>query len=108
MHRSHFPEVIKNIKDANFGLAIYIPIKPLTSDQKNTLLQVLKDESENFNMAEYPIEYFIIDAGTRVRYSGYLIARVITEVFKKDDVDLELYNEGILPYHYSLDITRRN
>lgn len=108
MHRSHFPEVIKNIKDVKFGLAIYIPIKPLSPDQKNTLLQVLKDESEDFNMAEYPIEYFIIDAGTRVRYTGYMITRIVMEVFKKDDVDLELYDEGTLPYHYALDITKRN
>lgn len=104
MHRSHFPELIKNLSDAKFGLAIYIPIKPLTKSQQQVLIGLLNEESEQINIAEYPIEYLVIDAGSRARYSGYLIARIITEVFETADVDLELYDEGVLPYHYQLDI----
>lgn len=108
MHRSHFPELLINTSDVKFGLAIYLPIKPLTVDQKQILLKVLNEESENFNVAEYPIEYFVIDSGSRARYTGYLIARIIQEVFKKEDVEFELYDEGILPYHYHLDIPKGN
>ena len=106
MHRSHFPEVCKNVSDDKFGLAIYIPTKPLSSEQKQKLKQVLDDESEEFIRYNYPVEYFVIDAGSRVRFTGYLIARIIKEVFKKDDIDLELYDEGTLPYHYPVKISK--
>jgi hypothetical protein len=106
MHRSHFPEVCENVSDVKFGLAIYIPTKPLSSEQKQKLKQVLEDESEEFIRYNYPVEYFVIDAGLRVRFTGYLIARIIKEVFQRDDVDLELYDEGDLPYHYPLQIAK--
>lgn len=106
MHRSHFPEVVVNASDLKFGLAIYIPIKPLNSTQKNGLIKILKEESESFEIAQPPIEYFVIDAGSRVRYTGYLIARIIKEIFKLEDVDVELFDEGILPYHYLLRIPK--
>lgn len=107
MHRSHFPELITNLSDVKFGLAIYIPIKPLTTHQQQVLVKLLKEESEQFSASERPIEYFVIDAGSRARYNGYLIARIVREVFKSDDVDLELSDEGILPYHYHLDVRKR-
>jgi len=106
MHRSHFPEIAVNASDLKFGLAIYIPIKPLNSTQRNVLIKVLKEESENFEAAEHPIEYFVIDAGSRVRFTGYLMARIIKEVFKLEDVDVELFDEGVLPYHYLLRIPK--
>lgn len=108
MHRSHFPEFCKDLSDVKFGLAIYIPTKPLTSEQKVKLMQVLKEESEEFNKTDYPVEYFVIDAGSRARYTGYLIARVIKEVFNKEDVSYELFDEGTLPYHYPLEIPKGN
>jgi hypothetical protein len=106
MHRSHFPEVCENISDVKFGLAIYIPAKPLSHDQKQRLTMVLREETEDFKNAEYPVGYFVIDAGVRVRFTGYLLARIINEVFDKKDVDLELFDEGILPYHYSIEISK--
>jgi hypothetical protein len=102
MHRSHFPSLLKNIADVQFGIAIYIPLTPLTDDQKQRLFHVLKEEMQNFNKSEYPIEFFVIDAGTRVRHTGYLLARIVREVFNKEDVDFELFDEGVLPYLYEL------
>jgi hypothetical protein len=106
MHRSHFPEVCENISDVKFGLAIYIPTKPLSTEQKNKLKKVFQEEMEEFKRYDYPIGYFVIDAGPRVRFTGYLLAKIITEVFGKEDVDLELFDEGILPYHYSIEIAK--
>jgi hypothetical protein len=102
MHRSHFPELLKNLSDVRFGLAIYIPIKPLSAEQQQILVKVLNEEMEQFSVSEYPIEYFVVDAGVRAKFNGYLMARIIKDVFDADDVDLELYDEGILPYHYAL------
>jgi hypothetical protein len=106
MHRSHFPEVCENISDVKFGLAIYIPTKPLSTEQKNELKKILQEEMEEFKRYDYPIGYFVIDAGSRVRFTGYLLARIITEVFGKEDVDLELFDDGILPYHYTIEIAK--
>jgi hypothetical protein len=106
LHRSHFPEILENISDVKFGIAIYIPSKPLSPNQKLALIKILREEAEDFKDAEYPVGYFVIDAGSRVRFTGYLLARIITEVFGKADVDLELYDEGILPYHYSIKIAK--
>lgn len=108
MHRAHFPEVCKNISDVKFGLAIYIPTKPLTPEQKLKLQQLLKEESEDFITHSYPVEYFVIDAGSRVRFTGYLIARIVAEVFQKEDIEWELYDEGTLPYHYPLETRKVN
>lgn len=100
MHRAHFPEVCLNMADIKFGLAIYIPTKPLTFKQKEKLRLVLEEDSEQFNNSEYPVGYVVIDAGSRVRFTDYLLARLVKEVFTADDVTLELYDDGILPYHY--------
>lgn len=108
MHRSHFPELCKNIEDVKFGLAIYIPTKPLSFAQRQKLVQILKEESETPIGSDYPVGYFIIDAGSSVRYTGYLLARIVVEVFNKDDVDFKLFDEGILPYHYSIENVKMN
>lgn len=104
MHRSHFPEVCLDVVDIKFGLAIYIPTKTLTFKQKEKLRLVLVEDSEQSNNSEYPVGYLVIDAGSRVRFTGYLLARLVKEVFTADDVTLELYDEGILPYHYGATI----
>ena len=67
---------------------------------------MLKEESEEFNKAEHPIEYIVIDAGSRVRYTGYLLARLVREIFENDDVNFQLYDEGVLPYHYSINFSK--
>jgi hypothetical protein len=107
MHRSHFPDIIKDLSDVKFGIAIYIPIKPLTNLQRDLLLKILREEMEHSRVSEPPIEYVVIDAGTRARYNGYLIAKIIKEVFKADDVYMEISDEGVLPYHYTIDIPTR-
>ena len=68
------------------------------------MLNILKEELEEFTIEDYPRDYFVIDMGTKVKYGGYLIAKIVKEVFKADDVDLELHDAGFLPYHYKFDI----
>src|SRR5687767_14063401 len=34
MHRSHFPELCNDKSDIKFGLAVYIPLNPLTPGQR--------------------------------------------------------------------------
>jgi hypothetical protein len=107
LHRSHFPEVCKNVSDVKFGLAVYIPTRPLSHDQKKKLQRILKEEMENYEQTKYPVEYHVIDAGSRPRFTGYLLARMVREVFQKDDVDIQIFDEGILPYHYPAEIIQQ-
>ena len=104
LHRAHFYEIITDLADVKFGVAIYVPLSPLTDVQRRCLFKILKEELKPFKDEEYDRDYFVIDAGTMVKYPGYLITKIITEVYNVDDVDLELHDEGFLPYHYKFDI----
>lgn len=100
LHRSHFPDLARSEDDINFGLALYVPVKHLNKIQKELMIKVLKEESEVFYFEEVPFDYFIIDIGKRIQFGGYLITRIIHEVFKKDSENMtfELFSEGALSY----------
>ncbi len=101
MHRAHFPELCKEESDVFFGLALYVPVKNWSEDQRNQLEQIIEEESEVVkNVSFGKLEYYLVDLGTRVRFSGYLLSRIITEVFKgnEDEFESSLFTEGELPY----------
>ncbi len=104
LHRAHFPQIISDASDVKFGIAIYIPLGHLANDQRECLVNLLKDEMEQFKFEDSPHAYIVIDVGTMVKYPGYLIAKIIKEVYRAEDVDFELSDEGFLPYHYNFDI----
>lgn len=102
MHRAHFPYLSKVSEEIIFGLALYIPISKLTIEQKQTLEQILEMEpSTNIHEVE-PFDYHVIDLGKGIKQGGYLITRILKEVFLYDpesnDFDLKLFSEGELPY----------
>lgn len=100
MHRAHFPELCESEKDTEFGLAVYIPTENLTDEQVFKLESILGEESEKFASSKNPVPYYALDLGKRVRYGGYLLSRISTELFDPNDSDmnLDLFNEGPLPY----------
>jgi len=84
MHRSHFPELCKSESDISFGIALYIPVKNMDFKQIESLSFVLEEESEIINNIDKNSRlYFIVDLGSRVRFSGYLLTRIIKEVLLK-------------------------
>lgn len=101
MHRAHFPDLAKSESDIDFGLALYIPVNKLSTTQRNGLEKIFKEESEIYYYEEIPFDYHIVDFGKRVRFGGYLVTRILKEVFfvdESDKVDFELFTEGELPY----------
>lgn len=101
LHRCHFPDLCKSEEDVDFGLALYIPIKRLNQSQKDQLLTIFKEESEVFYYEEVPFDYYVVDIGKLIRYGGYLINRILKEVYHNADVQslsFELFSEGKLPY----------
>ena len=62
----------------------------------------MKEELENYQSETEPFNYFAIDVGKSIRFGGYLISRLLKEVFdfelEKDTFDFKLFNEGELPY----------
>ena len=103
MHRAHFPELSRSESDIKFGLALYIPTSNLPEYKIKILEAIIEEESETLKgeIHSGTVNYFVIDLGKRVRYGGYLLARVIKEVFEKEEgnMSLELFSEGNLPYH---------
>jgi hypothetical protein len=99
-HRAHFSEHCKAEEDVEFGLAVYIPTSGLDSDQIKKLESILSQESETFATSNDPVPYYVLDLGKRVRYGGYLLSRIIKEIFNPTDeeVTFQLYSEGALPY----------
>lgn len=101
MHRSHFPELCSSEQDIQFGLALYIPTIHMNNSKIESLKSILVSESERVNLISGgAVTYFVIDLGTRIRFGGYLLLRIISEVFKEEEVNmsLELFSEGNLPY----------
>jgi hypothetical protein len=102
MHRAHFPFLIGEKNERNFGIALYIPTAKLTDFQKQKIKKILNEELENYQREEEPFDYFVIDIGKSIRYGGYLVSRLLKEVFnfelEKDDFDFRLFDEGALPY----------
>lgn len=104
MHRSHFPELCQTESDIDFGLALYIPVSELKKDQQAKLDNIIEEESEVFKSSKLgELEYYLIDLGKRVRFSGYLLHRIIKEVFEGDEHQFssELFSEGNLPYWHN-------
>ncbi|GAA5030137.1 hypothetical protein GCM10011506_19020 [Marivirga lumbricoides] len=102
MHRAHFPELCQSESDINFGLALYIPVNGWEKEQVLRLDKIVSEESETVRMSKSgQIEYYVIDLGKRVRFSGYFLTRIIKEVFEADEnqFNSSLYSEGNLPYH---------
>lgn len=101
MHRAHFPELCQDEQDIQFGLALYIPVTELTSNQKLKLSQIIDEELEIIHKSKFgELEYQILDIGKRIRFGGYILSRIINEVYYKDidDLKLSLFSEGNLPY----------
>lgn len=102
LHRSHYPELSKSISDIYFGIAIYIPLKGLDLIQKDKLEKILKDEVQPLIFSEMYFSYYVIDIGTKIRYGGELLALILKEVFDvkvNDQIKVELYDGGKLPYN---------
>ena len=101
MHRTHFPELCESESDLAFGLALYIPLEGLTDEKVKVLDEIMDEESEIIRKGKTGrLEYYIIDLGKRVRYGGYILSRIIKEVFIADESQFstELFSEGNLPY----------
>jgi hypothetical protein len=102
MHRSHFPYLAKENENINFGLALYIPITKLSESQKQALEKILIEESDNYQRESQPFDYHVIDLGKGLKHGGYLITRILKEIFKYDldeaNFSMELFSEGKLPY----------
>lgn len=101
MHRAHFPELCQLESDINFGIAIYIPVVGWEEKKVEKLQNIIDQESEIMKISKIgKLEYNIIDLGTRVRYGGYLLTRIIKEVFEADENEFSstLFSEGNLPY----------
>jgi hypothetical protein len=99
-HRAHFSELYKAEKDVEFGLAVYVPTRDLNAEQIKKLESILSQESETFATSNDPVPYYVLDLGKRVRYGGYLLTRIIKEIFNpaEEEVTFQLYSEGALPY----------
>lgn len=102
MHRAHFPYLNKKKDDISFGLALYIPISKLSELQKTEIEQILSKEPVTALHETQPFDYHVVDLGKGIKQGGYLISRIVKEVFKfelsKDDFGFELFSEGELPY----------
>lgn len=101
LHRSHFPDLAKEEGDIDFGLALYLPVNKLSTEQREQMLRIFREESETFYYEEVPFDYHIVDLGKDIRYGGYLLTRILKEVFDTDRVDsvrFELFSEGEIPY----------
>ena len=101
MHRAHFPELCQSESDIRFGLALYIPLSNLSSDKVKALEVIIEEESEILRGERSDaVAYLVVDLGKRVRFGGYFLARIIKEVFEKEEgsMSLELFSEGNLPY----------
>ena len=101
MHRAHFPELCQVESDIGFGLAVYIPINELNQDQINKLNSIIDEETETLHSSKIgKLEYHILDLGRRIRFGGYLLSRILYEVFEGEEsgFDLELFSEGNLAY----------
>jgi hypothetical protein len=101
MHRAHFPELCRSESDIEFGIALYIPVKGWESAVINRLDKIIHEESEIKKTGSVGgLEYYIIDLGKRVRFGGYLLSRIVKEVFDANEArfSAELFSEGNLPY----------
>jgi len=101
LHRCHFPCLCVSEDDLAFGLALYIPLNQFNQYQKEKLLQLFKEETENFIYEEVPFDYYVIDLGKRVRHSSYLLTRIMDEVLLYSEVEkvsFKLFSEGEIPY----------
>lgn len=104
MHRSHFPELCQSESDVAFGLALYIPISHWSKERISKLNEFVEEESEVANKKKSgQLEFYVIDLGTRVRFGGYFLSRLIKEVFEEDENSFssELFSEGNLPYWHN-------
>jgi hypothetical protein len=104
MHRAHFPELCQSESDVAFGLALYIPISHWSIDRISKLNEIVKEESEVASKNRFgKLEFYVIDLGSRVRFGGYFLSRLIKEVFEGDENDFssELFSEGHLPYWHN-------
>lgn len=102
LHRAHFPELGKSGADINFGIALYIPFDDSYMDDKmkNVLKKIMKEETLQMKEDNNPLTYFVLDMGTRLMHSSYLLSRILKEVFNVSDDHFyyELYDDGELPY----------
>lgn len=102
MHRAHFPELCRSESDIAFGIALYIPVKGWRAERIKVLDEIISEESEIKRTGKAGnLEYYIIDLGKRARFGGYLLSRIVKEVFEADEArfSTELFSEGSLPYH---------
>jgi hypothetical protein len=102
LHRAHFPYLTPKNENPNFGMALYIPISKLTETQKKRLEEIIVEEPLDGIHETEPFDFHVVDLGQGLRQGGYLIARILKEIFDFDshssDFDFKLFNEGELPY----------
>jgi hypothetical protein len=102
MHRAHFPELCRSESDLAFGLALYIPVKGWNEERIKKLDNIINEETEIKHTGKTgELEYYIIELGKRARFGGYLLSRIVKEVFEAEEsrFSFELFSEGNLPYH---------
>ena len=103
LHRAHFADLLNSRWDIDFGLALYVPVTNLSVSQQERLRKIVDDESEVFQREMRPINYYAIDLGKGIKHGGYIITRIMNEVFEfsmnKDDFSFELFSDGNIPYH---------
>lgn len=101
MHRAHFPELCISESDIAFGISLYIPVKGWTIENVTKLDNIFAQETELPLKGELgKLEYYVVDLGKRARFGGYLLSRIIKEVFNAEEArfSFELFSEGSLPY----------
>lgn len=101
MHRAHFPELCRSESDIAFGIALYIPLKGLEAESIKKLDNLINEETEIKRTGKIgELEYYIIDLGKRVRFGGYLMSRIVNEMFGADESQFSSkpFSEGNLPY----------
>jgi hypothetical protein len=104
MHRAHFPELCVSESDIAFGIAVYIPVKGWDEKSIAKLDNIIDEESEVKRTGKTgDLEYYIIDLGKRARFGGYLLTRIVKEVFTANESQFstELFSEGNLPYQFN-------
>ena len=105
MHRAHFPELCTSEIDIAFGISLYIPLKGWKKENVIKLQKIISQETESIHKDQLGnLEYYVVDLGKRVRFGGYLLSRIIKEIFDAQEsrFSFELFSEGKLPYHNRL------
>lgn len=106
LHRLHYPELGLDEEDSRYGLAIYIPISELNKSKKNELNKLLIQHAES-SFRDNNYDYYVIDAGERIKYAGELVTLILRQIFliNKDNLKTDIFIGDRTPYkNQNLDI----